>query len=54
MLFVEPVPRHLLNQDYHDENIPHFIIKKNYKDFKKENKVMFDMQGKLTYKLNKQ
>ncbi|XP_028401265.1 A disintegrin and metalloproteinase with thrombospondin motifs 6-like isoform X2 [Dendronephthya gigantea] len=47
MLFIEPIPRHLLEQDHDDDSIPHLVIKKNDKDFKKDNKVMFDTRDNL-------
>ena len=44
MLFMEPVPRHLLDRDYHDGHHPHLVVKKTEKNFQRENKMMFDSE----------
>ncbi|CAB4008505.1 A disintegrin and metallo ase with thrombospondin motifs 16-like, partial [Paramuricea clavata] len=44
ILYMEPVPRHLLDHIHHDEHLPHLVVKKTEKDFQRENKVMFDTE----------
>ena len=47
MLFMEPVPRHLLDHDHHDLHHPHLVVKKTEKDFRRENKMLFDTKGRF-------
>ena len=45
MLYMEPVPRHLLTHVHHDKHLPHLVVKKTEKDFNRDSKVMFESEG---------
>jgi hypothetical protein len=51
ILYMEPVPHHLLDHVHHDEHLPHLVVKKTEKDFQRENKVIFDTEGSFIIKV---
>lgn len=45
ILYMEPVPSHLLDYNKNDEQLPHFLVKMSEKDFQREHEMLFDTKG---------